>query len=258
LKDYSGAEELIKGAQDYAQEQRIPDVFGDLTALLLIRQVADLKDLESPEKFDAAMDIFSKGIEETPNSRPLSNRLIQFIFPDKDRDGKVFVEQLEKTKSNNAPVHLLKGIHKVMSGDALSGKLHWKVAEEQSPKTPFILVTMISSLINEFDQQFENRRDVMALAIEQFPNIWQFYLLRGSDSYNQGNYADAILDLEQAAKMSQTESFEVHFQLARCYKALKDQEKFDVQRRKLQTIIQPLEPKRRQILEDNLNKLDED
>jgi tetratricopeptide (TPR) repeat protein len=258
LKDYEGAEELIKGAQDYARAQRIPDGFGELKAMLLIRQVADLKDLESPEKFDAALDIFSEGIEESPNSRLISNRLIQFIFPDKDRDGKLFVEQLEKTKSNSAPVHLLKGIHKVMEGDALSGKTHWKVAEEQSPKTPFILVTMISSLMNEFNEQFENRRDVMALAIEQFPNEWQFYLLRGSDLYNQGNYADAVLDLEQAAQMNPKGSFEVHFQLARCYKALKDQDKFDVQRRKLQTMIQPLEPKQRQILEDNLNKLDED
>jgi lipopolysaccharide biosynthesis regulator YciM len=76
--------------------------------------------------------------------------------------------------------------------------------------------------------------------------------------YNQGDYADAVLDLEQAAQMNPKGSFEVHFQLARCYKALKDQDKFDVQRRKLQTMIQPLEPKQRQILEDNLNKLDED
>lgn len=258
LKDYKGAAAMIDEGRRQTDDTRISNMFEELSARLLIQQVDDLKELDTSEKFDQALDILSRGILLSPLSVPISNRLVEFILPDK-RDGKVYSERLEKTKSVSAPsvAHLLLGIHKVMKGDALGGQTHWKIAETQAANSQVVLFSLIRSLVVNHGDKFENRRDVLALAIEQFPNQGLFYFLRGSDSFKQGNYQLAIPDLQYATeKIPSPGNFEIHVQLARCYKALNDQENLDNQRRKLQKIIQTTDPGQREILENYLSQLD--
>jgi tetratricopeptide (TPR) repeat protein len=259
LKDYDQAEEMIDEGRRQTRNPTLLPMFDELAARKLLQQVADIEQSDSPDRFDQALELLGKAMIDSPTDGLIANKLVGMIVPDA-ADGTSQASQLEKSRSVSAPAvaHLLLGMDKVLKGDVLAGQVHWRIAETQAVNTQLILFSLIRSLITRHADRFENRGDVISLAIEQFPNQGLFYFLRGTDFMRRADFQQAIPNLEQAIKMVQEPgNFEIRFQLAKCFRALKDQEKLDEQRRVLQTIIQGADTRQRGMLEDYLRQLDE-
>jgi tetratricopeptide (TPR) repeat protein len=258
LKDYRGATELIEEGKRESSSAHLNTMFNEMMSRMFVQRAADYKNLDNQEQFDQALDILCQGFMQSPMNSTISDQLIGLIVPT-GANKKVYTDQLEKTKSINAPAvaHLLLGIHKVAKGDVLAAQTHWKIAETQNPSAQVILFSLVRSLVTAFGDEFENKKDVIALAIEQYPNQGLFYFLRGIHSMLSDQYREAIPDLKQAVQMtSEPANFEIQVQLAKCYLKLKDQSNADALLRNLQRIIQRSEPSRRDVLEDYLKQLD--
>jgi tetratricopeptide (TPR) repeat protein len=257
LKDYNDAMALIEEGKRESNSPQMIALFNEMMSRMFVQQAADFKNLDDLEQFDQALDVLCKGFSQAPGNTTISDRLASFIVPT-GPEKKVFTEQLEKTQSVNAPAvpHLLLGIYKSAKGDVMAAQTHWKIAETQTASYQLMLFSLLRSLGTTYHTEFENLRDVLALAIEKNPDQGLFYYLRGLHAVTSKQYQQAIPDLKQAIEMtSEPGNFEIQVQLAKCYLLLKDQPNADASMRNLQKIIARSDPNRREFLEDYLKPL---
>ncbi len=259
LKNYKIAAELIDEGRRTTSGPRMKSVLDAAASTLVIKQASDFENLEDPEQFKSALDVLCLGVLNSPADPAISSQLIELILPER-KDGKDLAGLLTNIQATKAPAvaHLLLGIHKVSRGDVLGGQTHWKIAQTQYNGAQIVLFSMIRSLVNEYASQFPNLDDIIALAIEQYPDQGLFYFLRGMKHMNAEQFSEAIPSLVQASKMvKEPNNFEVHAMLAWCYHALKDQENEDDQRIIMQKLLGRANPSTRPWLEQIIARLDE-
>jgi len=250
LKDYRLAKVLVEDAK---RQSSNPAWSQDLVRFETLIALEEAKSFSLIEELPQRMDVLSRMLAKSPNNRLIAEQLMEALVSLTDSEDKnLLLEQSKLSTPNPEIVHLLLGISKVAEGEIESAKTHWRIATHSSTEnSQLALVSLMNVVLVRYNEQFPNFIDMVALAMEMFPQQGLFYEVRGAFHKQNQRFQEAIADFQYAVEVIPSpKNFPMHIHLIQCYEKLGDTEQADNHRRALQAIMNKVNPADRQFMED--------
>ncbi len=135
------------------------------------------------------------------------------------------------TQSNNEDknvaggvIHILLGMREILDGRERAGKNHWEIAVKQYRYTAYAINNLIRRYVDSREVSNDIRDNLLAIAIEMFPQEAIIYATRGRYFRDDERFENAIEDLEFANARLQ-DSIPILEDLVFCYEQVGNSEK---------------------------------
>ena len=254
VNDFDYAEEIIQEGLQLASLEQSKQQIRQLLGEVLLLKADFVKDVSSERNYRLRLEIISQAISANPSLTAGYQKLFEFVAPEKEeQEHEKWLRRSVIGSRTPGVTHVVMGLRALNRGDSLEGQRHWKIASRQTPYAQHMINMLLGYSFKNAPEEFSNIGDIASVAIESFPSHFPLYYTRGMIYLAEGQYVEALKDLETAVQRFPDE-MKIHETLVTAYEKNNQPEKAEEHREIVKQLKFQLELQKTELLEKEDDK----
>lgn len=254
VDEFDYAEEIIQEGLQLASNDQTKQQIRQLLGQVLLLKADFVKDVSSERNYRLRLEIISQAISANPSLVAGYKKLFEFVAPEKEEpEHEKWLRRSVIGSRTPGVTHVVMGLRALNRGDSLEGQRHWQIASRQSPYAQHMINMLIGYSHKNAPEEFSNLGDIASVAIESFPSHFPLYYTRGTIYLEDGQFDEALKDLETAVQRFPDE-MNIHETLVTAYEKNKQPSKAEQHREIVKRLKLEIEQKKTELLEQEEEK----
>ncbi len=236
IKDFDRGEKFIKQGYQLASNPEVRDILLQLAAQIDVEKSKSFDDMENEAQFAKKLYALCNAIIANVQTWQAHKEMLYFVdgFESASDQDDWLRDAILGSLTSEGPaemdpripgiIHVVLGLREIVAGNSSEGKKHWEIASQQYTYAPYAINILVRIYDEERELDKATRLELIAAAIEQFPQVPLLYATRGKFHQEEGDFENAAEDFEFAAARI-PRSLPILKELVACYKETGDDEK---------------------------------
>ena len=258
-EDFDRALEVLIDGERKAQRNETKLKIRQLAAEVLVVKAKSVESLENQASLKFHLVALAKALRTDIRNVEAYRALAKFIDKKKlSSEQAIWVNELVLERGIKGIMHVLVGMQQIVAGQTEPGKNHWEIARQQYTFAPNVIYNLIEVAVKNDEQLDQRKFELVAVAMELFPNQPALKLTRGTFSLKDKEYEAALTDFElvladEAFSNVLANRRRVIEGMIECYVGLGNEEKVAEYQQRLEG-INDLLARQQKVIEESLEK----